>query len=67
MKTVIWLVKAGLLTQIRRRKDLVSNTANHLDSIMISGITLSKFLIKKGGKVNMYRYSCEVFTGNESK
>ncbi len=48
-------------------KRQASNTAQHLDSIMISGITLSKFLIKKGGKVNMYRYSCSVFTGNEPK
>jgi hypothetical protein len=34
---------------------------------MISGIILSKFLIKKGGKVKIYRYSWRVFTGNTDK
>jgi len=34
---------------------------------MISGIILSKFLMKKGGKVNMYRYSKKTSTGNQDK
>jgi hypothetical protein len=43
MKTVIRLVKAGLCIRLSAFERQVSNTAKHLDSIVISGITLSKF------------------------
>jgi hypothetical protein len=36
--------------------DFVANTALNLDSFLISGIFLPKFLVKKGGKVNDKRY-----------
>ena len=67
MQTVIRLVKAGPANARPTSEGQASKTACHLDSILISGITLSKFPVKKGGKVNIYRYSCGVFTDNADK
>jgi hypothetical protein len=67
MQTVIRLVKAGPANARPAPEGQASKTACHLDSILISGITLSKFPGKKGGKVNIYRYSCGVSTNKADK
>jgi hypothetical protein len=67
MQTAIRLAKAGPVYASVASERQASNTVSHLDFLMISGMILNKFLIKKGGKANVYRYSFELLTVNTYK